>query len=81
MSVCAYLMATSSISKISVALGPMSAPAPRSAFARLEGIVPAPESAHAIKAAVDARTDTHQETGFTLGGSWWDRSRRRPLFA
>ena len=27
-------------------------------------------------AGVDARTDTHQETGFTLGGSWWDRSRR-----
>jgi len=32
-------------------------------------------------AAVDARTDTHQETDRDWGGAWWDRSRRRPLFA
>ena len=32
-------------------------------------------------AAVDARTDTHQETARDWGGVWWDRSRRRPLFA
>ena len=32
-------------------------------------------------AAVDARTDTHRETDRDWGGAWWDRSRRRPLFA
>src|SRR4051812_22151024 len=31
-------------------------------------------------AGVDARTDTHQQTERDLGGVWWDRSRRRPLF-
>jgi hypothetical protein len=31
--------------------------------------------------AFDARIDTHQETGRDWGGLWWDRSRRRPLFA
>ncbi len=32
-------------------------------------------------AAADARLDTHQETERDWGGLWWDRSRRRPLFA
>ncbi len=32
-------------------------------------------------AAVDARIDTHQETDRTWGDVWWDRARRRPLFA
>ena len=32
-------------------------------------------------AAIDARTDTHQETARDWGGLWWDRTRRRPLFA
>jgi hypothetical protein len=32
-------------------------------------------------AAVDARTDTHLETQRDWGGVWWDRTRRRPLFA
>jgi hypothetical protein len=31
--------------------------------------------------AIDARADTHQQTERELGVSWWDRSRRRPLFA
>jgi hypothetical protein len=31
--------------------------------------------------AVDARTDTHRETARDWGGAWWDRGRRRPLFA
>ena len=34
-----------------------------------------------FSAAVDARTDTHQQTGRAWGDIWWDRSRRRPLFA
>ena len=32
-------------------------------------------------AAVDARTDTHRQTEREWGGVWWDRARRRPLFA
>ena len=31
--------------------------------------------------AIDARTDTHQQTARDRGGVWWDRTRRRPLFA
>jgi len=31
--------------------------------------------------AIDARTDTHQQTARDWGGIWWDRTRRRPLFA
>ena len=31
--------------------------------------------------AIDARTDTHQETARDWGGPWWDRTRRRPLFS
>jgi hypothetical protein len=31
--------------------------------------------------AIDARTDTHQETARDWGGIWWDRIRRRPLFS
>jgi hypothetical protein len=31
--------------------------------------------------AIDARTDTHQETARDWGGLWWDRTRRRPLFS
>ena len=31
--------------------------------------------------AIDARTDSHQQTGRDWDGFWWDRTRRRPLFA
>jgi len=31
--------------------------------------------------AIDARTDTHQQTARDWGGIWWDRTRRRPLLA
>ena len=31
--------------------------------------------------AIDARTDTHQQTERELALSWWDRERRRPAFA
>jgi hypothetical protein len=31
--------------------------------------------------AIDTRMDSHQQTGRDWDGFWWDRSRRRPLFA
>jgi len=32
-------------------------------------------------ASIDARADTHQQTGREWSGIWWDRSRRRPPLA
>ena len=34
-----------------------------------------------LAGAIEARTDTHHETERTLGLSWWDRTRQRPLLA
>ena len=31
--------------------------------------------------AIDARSDTHQETERSFGMDWWDRTRQRPAFA
>ncbi len=33
-----------------------------------------------LAGAIDARTDTHRETGREAAVSWWDRQRRRPAF-
>ncbi|MEO8592267.1 MAG: DUF1302 family protein [Candidatus Solibacter sp.] len=32
-------------------------------------------------AGIDARFDTHQQTGRDVDGAWWDRTRRRPPFS